>query len=65
VGLEMLFNDLNGFIYGIITYYMINFQAYTHGDTLMELAGFVGICMFTNVVVSKGCRGAGGLLFTA
>ena len=48
--LEIVFNAFNGMVYGLVNYFMINYQAFVNGDVVASGIGYVGITMMMNVV---------------
>lgn len=58
--LELLLNAANGCIYALITYYMLDYQAYVQApNAALSAFGFIGLVTLTNVVsnvrVRRGC----------
>ncbi len=60
--LELLLNAGNGFTYGLISYYMLNYQAFVQApDPALSAVGFIGLITLTNVVANvRTCVGRGG-----
>lgn len=49
--LELLLNAGNGFVYALISYYMLDYQAYVQApDPTLSAFGFVGLVTLTNVI---------------
>ena len=54
----MLFNAINGFIYGTVTYTMTNYQAFVNGDRFSSAIGYIGITMLMNIMANVSSRSA-------
>ena len=53
VTLELIFNTVNGIIFGAIVYYMVNFEAFVKpADPVACSAGFIGIIAIMNLMAN-------------
>jgi len=50
--LEVIFNTINGVIFAVITYYMMDFNAFVKGPELKMAAGYTGICVVMNLLAN-------------